>query len=189
MHELHGASDPKAEKEPKWYNDGARFLIKTQADDGSWTSQCGVVPDTAFGVLFLLRSTKKSIEKAYTYGDGTLVGGRGLPKDTDLVEVRGGQVVAKPLLGPAEGLLTALDNPGANDYDEAMDLLADLPAPDLEALMSKYGDKLRRLVNNKSPERAAGGGPALGQDDQPRQCSRVDLCPERSRSRGGSSGP
>ena len=30
---------------------------------------------TAFALLFLLRSTKKSIEKAYSYGDGMLVGG------------------------------------------------------------------------------------------------------------------
>ena len=54
----------RAEKEPEWYNDGAEFLLKSQNADGSWTcgDQCGVVPDTAFAVLFLMRSTKKAIE-------------------------------------------------------------------------------------------------------------------------------
>jgi hypothetical protein len=154
--------DQKAEKEPKWYSDGARYLIKSQADDGSWKSQSGVVPDTAFAVLFLLRSTKKSIEKAYSYGDGTLVGGRGLPKDTARVEVRGGQVVAKPLLGPAESLLKALDGADDKDYDQALDLLAELPAADLESLVAKHGETLRRLVGNKSPEARLAAVRALG---------------------------
>ncbi len=155
-------SERKQEREPRWYDDGARYLIKTQAADGSWQSAAGAVPDTAFAVLFLLRSMKKSLEKAYTYGDGTLVGGRGLPKETGRVEVRGGQVVARPLLGPAEGLLAALENQKIKDSDAAIELLAALPAPDVEAFVAKHGDKIRRLVGNESPETRLAAVRALG---------------------------
>ena len=43
---------------PQWYNDGYEFLAKSQAADGSWTGYCGQECDTAFSVLFLLRSTQ-----------------------------------------------------------------------------------------------------------------------------------
>jgi hypothetical protein len=152
----------KQNKEPKWYNDGVEFLIRTQTVEGSWSSQAGVVPDTAFSVLFLLRSTRKSIEKAYSFGHGTLIGGRGLPKETDLVEVRAGQIVASPLLGPAEGLLAALDDPKNKDRDAALQLLAELPAPDTELLLAKHGEKIRELVNHKSPEARLAAVIALG---------------------------
>lgn len=142
----------KIDRGPQWYDDGASYLIKSQAANGSWNSSCGAVPDTAFSVLFLMRSTKKSIEKAYSYGDGTLIGGRGLPKDTSMVEVRGGRVVAKPLLGPAEKLLAALETSEAQDFDGTVDLLADLPADKIEALASRQGEIIRRLVKNQSPE-------------------------------------
>ncbi len=107
----------RVEKEPKWYDDGARYLIKSQKDDGSWQSQAGAVPDTAFGVLFLLRSMKKSLEHAYAYGDSTMIAGRGIPKDTSRVELlRDGRVMPRYLLGPAEKLLAALDKPDKTEF-------------------------------------------------------------------------
>jgi hypothetical protein len=152
----------RREKEPKWYNDTAQFLIKTQAENGSWTGMTGAVPDTAFSVLFLLRSTRRSIERVYSFGDGTLVSGRGLPKDTDRVEIRAGQIVAKPLLGPAEGLLASIDDPEHQDCDSAIAALAQLPAPNVEALVAKHGETLRRLVDNKSPQARLSAVRALG---------------------------
>jgi hypothetical protein len=54
-------------------------------------------------LLFLLRSTKKAIERSKSYGEGALVAGRGLPEDTQAVRVRGGQVVSKKVdLSPKE---------------------------------------------------------------------------------------
>ena len=32
------AAEGNQEKEPRWYNDGVRYLMKTQAEDGSWTA-------------------------------------------------------------------------------------------------------------------------------------------------------
>ena len=148
--------------EPQWYDDGARFLIESQTKGGAWQSDCGPVPDTAFSVLFLLRSTKKSIERIRGYGDGTLIGGRGLPKNTSAVEVRDGRVVARPLLGPAEKLLAALENPEDQDIDETIEVLAELPSEKVQMLSKKYGEKIRRLVGNKSPETRLAAVRALG---------------------------
>ena len=57
----------------------ARYLIRTQGADGSWSGQGKPTADTAFATLFLLRSTKKSIERTWTFGEGGLLVGRGLP--------------------------------------------------------------------------------------------------------------
>src|SRR5690606_14818601 len=82
------------ESEPKWYNDGVRHLQKTQEEDGSWEKGCGKAVDTAFGALFLMRSTKLSIQKTLKrLGDGQLTGGRGLPTDVSAVTVKRGKVV------------------------------------------------------------------------------------------------
>ncbi len=145
----------RSEKEPAWYNEAAEFLLKYQNKDGSWDmvgDPCGVVPNTTFAALFLMRSTQKAITVATVYGTGTMIGGRGIPKNTDRIELRNGNIVSRPLLGPAEKLLAALDKPDGRDFDNSVDLLAQLPADEVEKLAAKYGDKIRRLVGSKSPE-------------------------------------
>ncbi len=137
---------------PPWYNQGVDHLIDTQKENGSWQSECGAVPDTAFGVLFLIRSTQKSIRKARNFGDGTLVGGRGLPKDTDRARVRDGKVVAEPLVGPADQLLAILEKADVPDFGQAADLVAELPPERAEELVKKHADKLRRLAGDESPQ-------------------------------------
>lgn len=136
----------------KWYDDGVRFLTKTQGEDGSWAGNVNAAIDTAFSVLFLTRSTKKSIEKARSFGDGTMLGGRGLPKETGRAEVRMGSVVAKPLLGPAEELLAVLEDKEDADYERALELLAELPPQELETLMGGQAAKLRRLAGGEAPQ-------------------------------------
>ena len=140
----------KPEAGPKWYNDGVGFLIKTQAEDGSWTGDARPPIDTAFSVLFLLRSTKKAIEKARNFGDGTLIGGRGLPKETSRAEVRMGKVVAKPLEDRAEQLLAVLENKKDPDYQQAIELLAELPSQEYEGLLGEHAGRLRRLAGDES---------------------------------------
>ncbi|MDY0165283.1 MAG: HEAT repeat domain-containing protein [Thermoguttaceae bacterium] len=135
-----------------WYSQGAAFLVKTQEDKGSWTGQTGTTVDTAFGLLFLMRSMKKSIEKAQELGAGLLVGGRGLPKDTSRVEVRRGQVIARPLLGPAEELLAMLDDPDADEYDRALAHLTDLTPEEAQQIFGTRPDRLRQLARDASPE-------------------------------------
>lgn len=88
------ASVGRSIKEPTWYNEGYEFLRKFQQPNGMMKSKQENLDavNTAFGVLFLLRSTKKAIDRAKSYGDGALLAGRGLPAG-DKVRVRGGQIV------------------------------------------------------------------------------------------------
>lgn len=146
------AAEGKSEAEPRWYNEGAQYLLANQTPQGSWEGDCGPVADTAFGILFLLRSSKKSIERARDYGAGTLVGGRGLPRAPGEVEVRAGQVLNKPLLGPAERLLSSIDDAEDFEADEQLQSLVELPLDETRNLVSRHAIKLRQLAGSGQPE-------------------------------------
>jgi hypothetical protein len=106
------AAAGRSVKEPTWYNEGFEFLKKTQKANGCWDSQKDYEDvNTAFSILFLLRSTKKAIERAKSYGDGSLLAGRGLPTEVQEVRVRGGQVAAKRLANPTTELIEILSKP------------------------------------------------------------------------------
>jgi hypothetical protein len=107
-----------------WYQQGYEYLKKNQAADGSWNDQTGVQCGTAFSVLFLLRSTQKSI--AASLGEGTLVGGRGLPRDLSKVKLRGGKLVVELKPTEVDNLLGMLDESG--EKSAALDDLLDNPA-------------------------------------------------------------
>jgi hypothetical protein len=95
-----------------------------QQADGSWKASYGEVPNTAWAVLFLTRATTKTIAKipgpAQRLGAGTLLGGRGLPKDLSRLTVAGGRVVVRPMNGAIEGMLAVLEDPRAEDADAAL---------------------------------------------------------------------
>jgi hypothetical protein len=155
-HSFRELAEGRPDPDPVWYNDGVRYLAATQEKEGCWpTSGGGATADTAFGILFLLRSTKKSIEKSRQYGNGTLVGGRGLPKYTDMVQVRDGQVVAVPQLETAERLLEALEKGGEALDASALEPLADLPPEQAKAVVSKYAKTLRDMAGSDSPQARA----------------------------------
>ncbi len=121
--------------EPGWYNDGVRLLKLTQQADGSWDSGNKIiVPDTCFGILFLLRSTKKSIEKTKGYESGLAAGGQGLPRDLSEVHVREGQIVAKPITGSLAALIDVLGHPESHDFralaDDPQDIIRQLGEAD-----------------------------------------------------------
>jgi hypothetical protein len=143
-------AEGRVEKEPRWYSDGARLLIRSQNRDGSWESKAKPTADTAFAVLFLSRSTKKSIEKARNYGAGTMIVGQGLPQQTDKIEVRMGRVVRQSGRSAAEEVVALLDQPEHADFDRALDALTELPQAEVEALVGKFGAKLRQLAAHRS---------------------------------------
>ena len=145
-------AEGNVQKSPRWYQEIARYLLKTQAENGSWKSQCGEVVDTAFGVLFLLRSTRKSIERAKAYGGGMMVGGRGLPKHTAAVEVREGKVVPKTLWTSAEKLLAALEDPDLPEYAEAVAWLPWMPPQSEDVFGLSARRRLRDLAGADTPE-------------------------------------
>lgn len=151
-------SEGQVDPEPKWYSDGARYLLRLQAQDGSWTtgkSPSGTTPDTAFATLFLLRSSKKSIENAYGYGDSTLVASQGLPKDTTNVQVAGGKVRAVPKWSTAAALLPILGRRDDPAFEQGIAALGELPPAEAEILAAKNQDLLRRLVADRTATRIA----------------------------------
>lgn len=82
-----------AQPEPRWYNEGVELLKETQAKgDGTWQSGCGVAVDTAFSVLFLMRSTQMMLNDSLTAG--SLLSGRGLPRNLATATMRDGKIVA-----------------------------------------------------------------------------------------------
>ena len=106
--------------EPAWYNDGVEFLRKTQNEDGSWQDEIGHgvdrAVDTAFAVLFLTRSSQKSIRKA-TLDEGVLVGGHGLPKDLTNARLQDGKVVTPQMVRDVDDLLDLLRGTENREFD------------------------------------------------------------------------
>ncbi len=130
--------------EPKWYNDGVESLRQAQQADGSWEAEGGAVPDTCFGILFLTRGTRKSIQKAEAY-DGRLRGGRGLPKSTaDVAVGEDGQIVKTPFQGQAESLLSILESAVDDEQLLAHDIVITLS--DDPQQRERELERLRRLV-------------------------------------------
>ena len=68
--ELYDGTNPQ---NAKWYDDGVDFLASKQNEEGGWNFSGHVVAEAAFAVLFLMRSTKKSIEREF--GNGLVRGG------------------------------------------------------------------------------------------------------------------
>ncbi len=150
---------------PPWYNLGVEWLMKKQAANGSWAGAEEVVSDTAFAVLFLLRSTKQSIEKAKDFGPGVLISGRGLPKNLDNIQLRGGKVVQKVDTGLAGDLLDSLGDPTNENFESAVAALAEMPAELAQSAVSKHAAELKKLVSNPDPEARQAAVRALGKSN------------------------
>jgi len=114
--------------------------------------QCGKVVDTAFAILFLVRSTKQSVEGVRDYGPGILVGARGLPKQTDNVMLKDGQVVALPLRTSPEDLAAVLNSPEMSDLVSAIEAIEEMPPEEVRLLVSDQAEKLRQLAGSDRPE-------------------------------------
>ncbi len=132
--------------EPDWYNAGVEWLRANQAADGSWfDGSTGQEVSTAFSVLFLLRSTQQTIKARL--GEGTLVGGRGLPRDLSKVRLRGGRLVVQQTPTELDQLLELMDEGEGGDLDGLIDNPAALEVGEVTP------DAARRL------QQAVRGGP------------------------------
>jgi hypothetical protein len=107
------AANKTFETNPKWYNDVVYMLRKTQEPEGDWNGNDGAAVTTSFAVLTLLRSAKKtiaSVAQAPTkLGDGILLGGMGLPKNTADIQEKDGKIVETPLAGTIEELVETIE--------------------------------------------------------------------------------
>jgi hypothetical protein len=143
------------EESPQWYADGVELLRRRQAADGAWSHGCGLVPDTAFGVLFLVRSTQKTLRSGI--GEGLLVGGRGLPRNIAQATVHRGQLFTEETAKSVDDLVQILENPNHPQYEELMRdprglrpfEIGEVAATDVPRLVRlvRGGDPVARLVS------------------------------------------
>lgn len=133
-----------------WFAEGQRFLASTQRGDGSFSSSYGEGPNTSWAILFLTKSTAKSIRKIQVrrLGAGTLIGGRGLPRDLSQISVAGGHVVARPMDGAIEGMLAALEDPRVEDASTALAGLVGRYRTEGPAALRPFEDRFRKLLTD-----------------------------------------
>lgn len=132
--------------QPGWYDDNVKLLMKIQDSSGAWAvkdaSKNGPPVSTAFAILFLIRSTQKAISNVST---GSMRGGYGIPKNTADIQVKGSQIVAKPVSQAVDDLLGMLEDDGANDID-GQSIPEDLKLESDPARRRTQLDRLTRLV-------------------------------------------
>jgi len=134
-------------EEPDWYQKGYEFLKKTQLSDGCWRSRSRKPCATAFAVLFLLRSTQKSIKASL--GEGTLVGGRGLSADLSRMKMRNGRLVTDRKATEVDQLLGMLEDTGNENLEMLMD---DSTALRVDNVGPEEARRLQQVVRSGSPK-------------------------------------
>ncbi len=140
----------RQEKSPSWYNAGVEELASFQNDDGSWGGEKGIrdiTPidvNTAFAILYLIRSTQKAIGKL---DEGVSFGGYGLPSDVTQVRMVGDRIVSDEEIS-VQNLLTMLENEEASDVEIGL-LPQDLQLADDPAARQEQINRLSRLVSSR----------------------------------------
>jgi hypothetical protein len=139
-----------------WYTEGAAFLVAKQAENGSWSGSSGVVPCTAFGLLFLTQATARDLGGSFSpapiLGSGLLAGGRGLPDNLLQVQMKDGRVQSRKLVGPVDDLLANLETPDVVDIEAAQAALVEsVQLGDRETLIGQK-DRLIKLVRDPRVE-------------------------------------
>lgn len=110
-------------KSPDWYNQGVELLQAAQAKDGSWgganDADSPLAPEicTSFAVLFLIRSTQKTIG---TLNEAYVVGGIGLPDDVSAISAAGGKVMSRTATTSIDDALKMLETEGKSDSEDAL---------------------------------------------------------------------
>lgn len=138
----------KREKSPAWYNSAVEELRKLQDKNGAF----GVIrqehtgPDvcTAFTILFLVRSTQKTIAKL---NEGFLTGGYGLPKDPSKLRRVGDRLVGQETAS-VEDLLQMMEKDKTGDVEVGLlpeDLALSRDPPVRKAQVAR----LARLLTSK----------------------------------------
>jgi hypothetical protein len=138
------ASGSPKDLSPAWYNRVVDELKQTQGADGGWTDRALTRPpvSTAFALLFLIRSTQKTI---FTMSQGSLQGGYGLPKDTTDIRVEGTQIKGRPVAAQVTDMLDILEADGAGET-EGKSIPDDLELASDPVVRTTQMDRLERLV-------------------------------------------
>lgn len=155
------AKDPS----PPWYNRIVEELRSSQSPEGGWTDRSRSAPpeSTAFALLFLIRSTQKTI---FSMSAGTLEGGYGLPKDTTNIRVDGTQIKGKAIASQVTDLLKILESDDTSET-EGKSLPDDLELDPTPAGRRAQLDRLERLVRgSRSWQARRVAAKLLGKSDE-----------------------
>ncbi len=139
------------EAEPKWYNIGVDYLIKKQEKDGAWAEvPNGPLVGTSFAILYLLRSSKKTVTRL-VIEQGRLTGGKGLNTDlsTATVNSRGQVVTADPAKSVSE-LLAMLEDPSGKQAEFDSEVPAKIVLSDDPVERERQLERFRRMIINGS---------------------------------------
>ncbi len=136
-----------------WYAKGLEFIRSNQQKDGSWIATHGAEMNTVWAILFLTKSTAKTIQRITIkrLGAGTLLGGRELPKDLMSMTVAGGRVVSRPMNGAIEGMLAVLEDPRADQADAAVAGLTEKYYADGPAALKPHKIRFRKMLSDRDP--------------------------------------
>ena len=151
---------------PYWYNAIANRILNSMSSNGAVSDGCKTVCATSFAALFLMRSTKRAIEKERYLGGGELIGGKGFPTDMTRSTVRNGKVVSKRAPTTAEEMLEALKDPDSEALEAAVDSLDEMPPELAKAIMSETAKQIQKLVSDPKPERRMAAVKALGKSGE-----------------------
>ncbi len=128
---------------PAWYNQGVDELRASQQSEGDWKNNHERGPvATSFALLFLIRSTQKTI---FTMSQGSLAGGYGLPSDTTDIRVDGTQIKGRPVAAQVTDMLDILEKDGGGET-EGKSLPDNLELSKDPTTRAAQLDRLERLV-------------------------------------------
>lgn len=140
-----------------WFDEGAAYLVASQAADGSWSDQTAYEASTSFGILFLSRATFKMLRRGPPrrdprFGAGLLAGGRGLPENLDDVRMEKGDVKVRKIKGSIDELLTQLEGASENGIESTQTAIVESVVLENPAELIGQKDRLRKLAADVRPE-------------------------------------
>ena len=144
-----------------WYDRGVTYLISRAGNNSTgFRGEHAPAVDTAFCILFLVRSSQLSIKA----GPPDLAGGELRGRRGGVAEINdpnSQQARPRPLKGPADEILNTLANPDDPNYDNAVAALTELSISADDATLSKVAVQLRNATKDPSPEARASALRAL----------------------------
>jgi hypothetical protein len=134
-----------------WFEKGRAYIRSSQGGGGSWDGEGGPEVNTAWAMLFLTKSTAKTLRRIQIQrlGAGTLLGGRGLPKDLTSMTVAGGRVVSRPMNGAIEGMLAVLEDPRAEQADAAVAGMVERYYREGPGALRPYKARFRKMLADR----------------------------------------
>jgi len=136
-----------------WFERGRAYIRSSQRPNGSWNSTYPDEVNTVWAILFLTKSTAKTLHRVeiQRLGAGTLLGGRYLPSDLSSMAVAGGRIISRPMNGAVEGMLDILEDPRIQDGDSAVAGIIERYNEQGPAALRPHKDRFRRMLDDRDP--------------------------------------